>query len=99
MTRILVVDDEPQILRALGVNLRARGYEVDLAGRARPRSGSPPSTTPTSCVLDLGLPGIDGVEVIDGLRGWTQRADRRALGARRASGTRSPRSTPVRTTT
>ena len=54
---------------------------------------------PTSVVLDLGLPDIDGVEVIGGLRGWTHGADHRAVGAHRASTTRSPRSTPAPTTT
>ena len=69
---MLVVDDEPQILRALGINLRARGYEVDLAPDgehaldARGRA-----TTPTSWSSTSVCPGIDGVEVIEGLRGWS----------------------------
>ena len=70
-TRVLVVDDEPQILRALGINLRARGYEVDLARPARRRSNRAAKHHPDVVVLDLGLPGIDGVEVIEGLRGWS----------------------------
>ena len=71
MTRVLVVDDEPQILRALGVNLRARGYEVDLAGSGEAALRLAAEQHPDLVVLDLGLPGIDGVQVIEGLRGWS----------------------------
>ena len=71
MARILVVDDEPQILRALRINLRARGYDVDVAdsGAAalRAAAGHPPDLV----VLDLGLPDMEGTEVIAGLRGWS----------------------------
>jgi two-component system KDP operon response regulator KdpE len=71
VTRLLVVDDEPQIVRALAINLRARGYEVRTA-----RSGTEALTVaadqqPELVVLDLGLPDMDGTEVITGLRGWT----------------------------
>ena len=72
MTRILVVDDEPQILRALAANLRARGYEVDLAGTGEAALTLAQRHRPDAVVLDLGLPGIDGLEVIRGLRGWTE---------------------------
>jgi two-component system KDP operon response regulator KdpE len=71
MTRVLVVDDEPQILRALGINLRARGYEVDLAPDGEHALTLAASHHPDVVVLDLGLPGIDGVDVIRGLRGWS----------------------------
>jgi two-component system KDP operon response regulator KdpE len=71
VTRILVVDDEPQLLRALGVNLRARGYVVDLAGSGEAALRLAAEHRPDLVVLDLGLPGIDGLEVIAGLRGWT----------------------------
>ncbi|SCE82261.1 two-component system, OmpR family, KDP operon response regulator KdpE [Micromonospora coriariae] len=71
MTRILVVDDEPQILRALRINLRARRYDVDIAGTGAAALKSAASHPPDLVVLDLGLPDIDGVEVIRGLRGWT----------------------------
>jgi two-component system KDP operon response regulator KdpE len=71
MTRVLVVDDEPQILRALGINLRARGYEVDLAPDGEHALTLAARHHPDVVVLDLGLPGIDGVDVIRGLRGWS----------------------------
>jgi len=71
MTRVLVVDDEAPIQRALSVNLRARGYEVDLAGTGEQALQLAASHHPDVVILDLGLPGIDGIEVIHGLRGWT----------------------------
>lgn len=71
MTRVLVVDDEPQILRALGTNLKARGYTVDLAPTGEAALALAARSHPDVVILDLGLPGIDGVEVIQGLRGWT----------------------------
>src|SRR5215468_4350123 len=72
MSRVLVVDDEPQILRALGINLRARGYEVDLVPDGERALDVAARHHPDVVVLDLGLPGIDGVDVIRGLRGWSQ---------------------------
>lgn len=71
MTRVLVVDDEPQILRALAINLRARGYDVRTAGTGRDALESAAAHPPELVVLDLGLPDLEGVEVISGLRGWT----------------------------
>ena len=71
MTRVLVVDDEPQILRGLGTNLRARGYEVDTASDGEQALELAASRRPDVVILDLGLPGIDGVEVIRGLRAWS----------------------------
>jgi two-component system KDP operon response regulator KdpE len=71
MTRVLVVDDEPQILRALGINLRARGYDVDLAPSGEAALQLAAHDHPDVVVLDLGLPGMDGLEVIAGLRGWS----------------------------
>jgi two-component system KDP operon response regulator KdpE len=71
VTRILAVDDEPQILRALATNLRARGYDVDLAGTGELALALAARKHPDLVILDLGLPGIDGVEVIRGLRGWS----------------------------
>ena len=70
--RVLVVDDEPQIRRALGINLEARGYKVDLAETGEIALEVAARHHPDVVVLDLGLPGIGGVEVIEGLRGWSQ---------------------------
>jgi len=71
MTRILVVDDEPQILRALRINLRARAYDVDVALDGAGALRVAADHRPDLVVLDLGLPDMDGVDVIRGLRGWT----------------------------
>jgi two-component system, OmpR family, KDP operon response regulator KdpE len=71
MTRVLVVDDEPQIRRALATNLRARNYDVELAETGEEALTLAARKHPEVVILDLGLPGIDGVEVIRGLRGWT----------------------------
>jgi two-component system KDP operon response regulator KdpE len=71
VSRILVVDDEPQILRALGTNLRARGYSVDVARTGEAALVLAARAHPDLVIVDLGLPGIDGTEVIRGLRGWT----------------------------
>ena len=70
--RVLVVDDEPQIRRALAINLRARGYDVDLAENGEMALDLAARHHPDVVVLDLGLPGIGGVEVIEGIRGWSQ---------------------------
>jgi two-component system KDP operon response regulator KdpE len=70
--RVLVVDDETQIVRALTVNLQALGYEVDAVGTGEDALKSAAEHRPDAVILDLGLPGIDGVEVIRGLRGWTK---------------------------
>ncbi|HEY4402622.1 MAG TPA: response regulator [Acidimicrobiia bacterium] len=72
MNRVLVVDDEPQIRRALSINLRARGYDVEVAQDGERALELAARKHPDVVVLDLGLPGIDGVDVIRGLRGWTQ---------------------------
>lgn len=70
-TRVLVVDDEPQLLRALRINLRARDYEVHVAATGREALELAARVGPDLVILDLGLPDLDGVEVIEGLRGWT----------------------------
>nr|WP_231135107.1 response regulator [Motilibacter deserti] len=67
----MVVDDEPQILRALRINLRARAYDVETAATGADALAVAARTRPDLVVLDLGLPDMDGVEVIRGLRGWT----------------------------
>ena len=72
MTRILVVDDEVQILRALRINLKARGYDVATASTGAEALAVAARHQPELVVLDLGLPDLDGVEVIHGLRGWSQ---------------------------
>ncbi|MEW1863545.1 response regulator [Streptomyces sp. NPDC088194] len=72
MTRILVVDDEPQIVRALVINLRARRYEVDAAYDGTTALQMAADRHPDVVLLDLGLPDMDGVDVIAGIRGWTR---------------------------
>src|ERR1700728_2408934 len=72
MTRVLVVDDEPQILRALRINLRVRDYEVHVAATGSEALQMAGRYPPDLVILDLGLPDLDGVEVIQGLRGWTK---------------------------
>jgi two-component system, OmpR family, KDP operon response regulator KdpE len=72
MTRVLVVDDEPQILRALRINLRVRDYEVHVAPTGAEALKVAAQYPPDLVILDLGLPDLDGVEVIQGLRGWTK---------------------------
>jgi two-component system KDP operon response regulator KdpE len=72
MTRVLVVDDEPQILRALRINLRARDYDVHVAATGTEALEVAGRYPPDLVILDLGLPDLDGVEVIQGLRGWTK---------------------------
>jgi two-component system, OmpR family, KDP operon response regulator KdpE len=71
MSTILVVDDEPQILRALRINLRVRHYDVQVAQTGAQALELAAKHPPDLVVLDLGLPDLDGVEVIQGLRGWT----------------------------
>ncbi len=71
MTRVLVVDDEPQILRALRINLRVRQYEVHTALTGAQALEVAARNPPDVVILDLGLPDLDGAEVIGGLRGWT----------------------------
>jgi len=72
VSRVLVVDDEPTLVRALAINLRARGWEVVSAHDGRSALEMAAGKHPDVVVLDLGLPDLDGVEVIRGLRGWTR---------------------------
>ncbi|MGW0754752.1 response regulator [Streptomyces sp. NPDC002587] len=72
MTRVLVVEDEPQIVRALVINLKARKYEVDAAADGTSALELAAARHPDVVLLDLGLPDMDGIEVIKGLRGWTR---------------------------
>ena len=72
MIRVLVVDDEPQLLRALRINLSARRYEVIVAADGASALEVAARHIPDLVILDLGLPDMDGTEVIAGLRGWTK---------------------------
>ena len=69
---VLAVDDEPQLLRALITNLRARGYEVDGATTGEIALEMAARHHPDVVVLDLGLPTLSGIDVIHGLRGWSE---------------------------
>lgn len=72
MPGILVVDDERAIVRALRINLSARGYEVHVAVDGRTALELATRVRPDVVVLDLGLPDVDGLDVIHGVRGWSQ---------------------------
>ena len=69
--RILVVDDDDQLRRALRINLNARGYQVATAADGRTALEIAGRTPPDLVIVDLGLPDLDGVDVVRGLRGWT----------------------------
>jgi two-component system KDP operon response regulator KdpE len=69
--RVLVVDDDPQILRALRINLTAHGYHVTVAADGAAALRAAADRHPDVVVLDLGLPDLDGAEVIEGIRGWS----------------------------
>jgi two-component system KDP operon response regulator KdpE len=71
VTRVLVVDDEPAIRRALAINLGARDYVVDAAATGEEALRMAAEHRPDVVLLDLGLPGISGNDVITGLRGWS----------------------------
>jgi two-component system KDP operon response regulator KdpE len=72
VTKVLVVDDDAQILRALRINLSAQGYQVIIAADGASALRAAADGLPDVVLLDLGLPDMDGIEVIAGLRGWTQ---------------------------
>ena len=71
MTRVLVVDDEPQIRRALRTSLEAHGYEVATAGTGEEGVLAAAETAPELVLLDLGLPDLDGTEVIERVRSFS----------------------------
>jgi two-component system KDP operon response regulator KdpE len=71
VTKVLVIDDEEPILRALRINLTARQYEVSTAADAASGLAAMARVRPDVLILDLGLPDMDGTEVIRGVRGWT----------------------------
>jgi two-component system KDP operon response regulator KdpE len=70
VSRVLVVDDDRQLLRALRITLTARGYQVATAPDGTAALAAASRTPPDLVILDLGLPDIDGVAVVEGLRGW-----------------------------
>jgi len=72
VTRVLLVDDDRALVRALSINLKARGYDVDVALTGASALALASSGRPDVVVLDLGLPDLDGIEVLHGLRGWTR---------------------------
>ena len=71
MTKVLVIDDEPSILRALRINLTARNYEVTTATDGASGLAAVSRDRPDVLILDLGLPDMEGTDVIHGVRGWT----------------------------
>ncbi|MFE0514858.1 response regulator transcription factor, partial [Streptomyces sp. NPDC058964] len=71
MTRVLVVEDDPQLVRALVINMQARQYGVDAAPDGATALRLAAARQPDVVMLDLGLPDMDGVDVIEALRGWT----------------------------
>jgi two-component system, OmpR family, KDP operon response regulator KdpE len=72
VTRVLVVDDERQIVRALRASLGAHGYDVESVGTGEEALAVAASAAPDLMILDLGLPDMDGVQVIKALRSWSQ---------------------------
>ena len=70
MTRILIVDDDAALGRALAINMKARGMDVEWAGDGQTALDLVARFHPEAVVLDLGLPDIDGIEVLHGIRGW-----------------------------
>lgn len=69
--RILIADDDPQFLRALRITLGARGYEVLLARDGQHALEMAIDHKPDIILLDLGMPRLDGVKVIEAVRGWS----------------------------
>jgi two-component system KDP operon response regulator KdpE len=71
MTSILVIDDEAPFARALGISLRGSGYDVQTAASGTAGLEAASRATPDLVVLDLGLPDLDGLDVLRALRAWT----------------------------
>ncbi|MCX5084999.1 response regulator [Streptomyces sp. NBC_00401] len=84
MNRVLVVEDDPQLVRALVINMEVRRYGVDAAPDGATALRLAAARRPDVVLLDLGLPDMDGVDVIRALRGWT-RVPILVLSARQAS--------------
>jgi two-component system KDP operon response regulator KdpE len=72
MTRVLLIDDERRFAKALAISLRPHGYDVEVATTGEEGLAMAASSPPELVVLDLGLPGMDGLAVLEGLRNWTQ---------------------------
>lgn len=72
MTAVLVVDDDPYLLRALRITLRAHGYDVTAAEDGQSALAAAARTPPALVILDLGLPDMEGTAVLAKLRGWSQ---------------------------
>ncbi|MFD5696412.1 response regulator [Streptomyces rubiginosohelvolus] len=72
MPRVLVVEDDAQLVRALRINLQARAYEVEEAFDGGTALRIAATHKPDAVLLDLGLPDMDGVEVIEAIRVWSQ---------------------------
>ncbi len=70
-TKVLVCDDDASLLRALSISLTARGYEVVVARSGEECLDLAAHRHPDVVLLDLGLPGIDGVEAVQAIRGWS----------------------------
>ena len=70
--RILIADDDPQMLRALRITLTARGYDVVTASDGKAALDAAIQSHPDIVVIDLGMPGLTGIEVIEAVRGWSQ---------------------------
>ena len=71
MSRLLIIEDEPALRRALTINLAARHYEVEATGTGAAALRAAAANPPDLVIVDLGLPDLDGLEVIAGLRGWS----------------------------
>ncbi|RUQ05212.1 response regulator [Microbacterium sp. HSID17254] len=69
--KLLIADDDPQMVRALRITLAAHGYEVVVAADGAAAIAVAAQTHPDLIMLDLGMPRLDGIEVIQALRGWT----------------------------
>jgi two-component system KDP operon response regulator KdpE len=69
--KLLIADDDPQMVRALRITLAAHGYEVVVAADGAAAVAAAGQTHPDLIMLDLGMPRLDGIEVIQALRGWT----------------------------
>lgn len=98
MSLVLIVEDEAQIARAMQINLHAHGYQALTVGNGADALKAAARQPVDIVVLDLGLPDMDGVAVIRGIRGWSNMPII-VLSARHGSKTRSKRSTPARMTT